>query len=61
MIRVLMLDLGNTLVRESDLSLFPHVLPALHAVEGFLTEDGHPLERAAIGGRTTYWCPACQS
>jgi formamidopyrimidine-DNA glycosylase len=23
--------------------------------------DGHPLERARIGGRTTYWCPACQT
>jgi formamidopyrimidine-DNA glycosylase len=23
--------------------------------------DGHPLERATIGGRTTYWCPVCQS
>jgi formamidopyrimidine-DNA glycosylase len=21
---------------------------------------GHPLERATIGGRTTYWCPNCQ-
>jgi hypothetical protein len=45
MIRVLMFDLGNTLVRESDLSLFPHVVPALRTIEGFLTEDGRPLER----------------
>jgi formamidopyrimidine-DNA glycosylase len=22
--------------------------------------DGHNLERATIGGRTTYWCPQCQ-
>ncbi len=22
--------------------------------------DGHRLERATVGGRTTYWCPACQ-
>jgi formamidopyrimidine-DNA glycosylase len=22
--------------------------------------DGHALERATIGGRTTYWCPECQ-
>ncbi len=22
--------------------------------------DGHSLERAKIGGRTTYWCPVCQ-
>ena len=21
---------------------------------------GTPLERATIGGRTTFWCPACQ-
>ena len=28
---------------------------------GACPRDGHPLERAAIGGRTTYWCPACQS
>lgn len=45
MIRVLMFDLGNTLVRESDLTLFPHVLPALQTMERFVTEDGRPLER----------------
>lgn len=28
--------------------------------EGACPRDGHPLERARIGGRTTYWCPACQ-
>lgn len=22
--------------------------------------DGHALQRATVGGRTTYWCPACQ-
>lgn len=22
--------------------------------------DGHALERATVGGRTTYWCPICQ-
>jgi formamidopyrimidine-DNA glycosylase len=22
--------------------------------------DGHALEKATIGGRTTFWCPACQ-
>jgi formamidopyrimidine-DNA glycosylase len=27
---------------------------------GVCPRDGHPLERATIGGRTTYWCPACQ-
>jgi len=28
--------------------------------EGACPRDGHPLARARIGGRTTYWCPACQ-
>jgi formamidopyrimidine-DNA glycosylase len=28
---------------------------------GTCPRDGHPLERARIGGRTTYWCPVCQS
>ena len=28
---------------------------------GACPRDGHaPLERATIGGRTTYWCPVCQ-
>jgi formamidopyrimidine-DNA glycosylase len=27
---------------------------------GACPRDGHGLERARIGGRTTYWCPACQ-
>jgi formamidopyrimidine-DNA glycosylase len=22
--------------------------------------DGHPLEHASVGGRTTWWCPECQ-
>jgi len=28
--------------------------------EGVCPRDGHPLERAKVGGRTTYWCPGCQ-
>jgi formamidopyrimidine-DNA glycosylase len=28
--------------------------------EGACPRDGHRLERDRIGGRTTYWCPACQ-
>jgi formamidopyrimidine-DNA glycosylase len=28
--------------------------------EGACPRDGHPLHRARIGGRTTYWCPVCQ-
>jgi formamidopyrimidine-DNA glycosylase len=27
---------------------------------GTCPRDGTPLERAPIGGRTTYWCPTCQ-
>jgi formamidopyrimidine-DNA glycosylase len=28
--------------------------------EGACPRDGHALMRGRIGGRTTYWCPACQ-
>jgi formamidopyrimidine-DNA glycosylase len=28
--------------------------------EGVCPRCRHPLERARIGGRTTYWCPVCQ-
>ena len=28
--------------------------------EGACPRCGHALERATVGGRTTYWCPACQ-
>ena len=28
---------------------------------GTCPRDGAPLERATIGGRTTYWCPVCQT
>jgi formamidopyrimidine-DNA glycosylase len=28
--------------------------------EGACPRDGHRLERDQVGGRTTYWCPACQ-
>jgi formamidopyrimidine-DNA glycosylase len=34
-------------------------IPARRA-EGSCPRDGHLLERTRIGGRTTYWCPACQ-
>jgi len=27
---------------------------------GNCPRDGHALERGVVGGRTTYWCPACQ-
>jgi formamidopyrimidine-DNA glycosylase len=29
--------------------------------EGVCPRDGHVLERATVGGRTTYWCPVCQT
>ncbi len=28
--------------------------------DGVCPRDGHLLERARVGGRTTYWCPECQ-
>jgi formamidopyrimidine-DNA glycosylase len=28
--------------------------------EGRCPRDGSPLNRATVGGRTTYWCPVCQ-
>ncbi len=28
--------------------------------DGSCPRDGHALNRATVGGRTTYWCPACQ-
>jgi formamidopyrimidine-DNA glycosylase len=28
--------------------------------EGVCPRDGTHLERAKVGGRTTYWCPVCQ-
>ena len=34
-------------------------IPAREAT-GACPRDGQPLERARLGGRTTYWCPACQ-
>ena len=34
-------------------------IPARKA--GVCPRDGEPLRRATVGGRTTYWCPACQS
>jgi formamidopyrimidine-DNA glycosylase len=29
--------------------------------DGACPRDGHHLERAKVGGRTTYWCPECQT
>jgi formamidopyrimidine-DNA glycosylase len=28
--------------------------------DGVCPRDGHALARGRVGGRTTYWCPACQ-
>jgi formamidopyrimidine-DNA glycosylase len=35
-------------------------LIAARRQEGVCPRDGHPLARAKVGGRTTYWCPECQ-
>jgi formamidopyrimidine-DNA glycosylase len=35
--------------------LIPHRVPG-----GTCPRCGTPLERATVGGRTTFWCPACQ-
>jgi formamidopyrimidine-DNA glycosylase len=37
-----------------------HLIPHRER-EGRCPRCGTPLERATIGGRTTFWCPACQS
>ena len=29
--------------------------------DGICPRDGHRLERDQVGGRTTYWCPVCQT
>jgi formamidopyrimidine-DNA glycosylase len=29
--------------------------------DGICPRDGHPLARDKVGGRTTFWCPACQA
>ena len=29
--------------------------------EGVCPRDGHALSRGRVGGRTTYWCPVCQT
>jgi len=33
---------------------------AVRARDGACPRCGHGLERATVGGRTTYWCPVCQ-
>ena len=38
----------------------PGAFIAARQHEGICPRDGHPLDRARIGGRTTYWCPECQ-
>jgi beta-phosphoglucomutase-like phosphatase (HAD superfamily) len=43
MVRILLYDLGNTLVRESDLTPFPHVRTALTAIGQLVTQVGEPL------------------
>jgi len=45
MIRALLFDLGNTLLREADRVLFPHVTDALQTISQLKDEGGVPLER----------------
>ncbi|MGI8863265.1 MAG: Fpg/Nei family DNA glycosylase [Solirubrobacteraceae bacterium] len=33
---------------------------AVRGPDGACPRDGHALQRATIGARTTYWCPECQ-
>ncbi|HEX3147746.1 MAG TPA: hypothetical protein VHR66_06655 [Gemmataceae bacterium] len=40
MIRIIMFDLGNTLIRESDRTPFPHVLSALGVLRNFVDDTG---------------------
>jgi beta-phosphoglucomutase-like phosphatase (HAD superfamily) len=48
MLRILMFDVGNTLIMEKDLSLFPHVLVALDALHEFTATDGRPLASCLV-------------
>jgi hypothetical protein len=48
MSRILMLDVGNTLIREADGTLFPHVLPALETIRAFTTPSGEVLGRCLV-------------
>jgi hypothetical protein len=45
MIRVVLFDLGNTLLRESTGTAFPHAHAALRTIGGFSTPAGAPLLR----------------
>jgi hypothetical protein len=51
MIKVVMLDLGDTLV-DADLHPFPHVREALTAIAGFLTADSKPLNTCLVSDFT---------
>jgi FMN phosphatase YigB (HAD superfamily) len=48
MIRVLMLDLGGTLIREDTLEPFPHVHEALQAIAALKTAAGEPLAMCLV-------------
>jgi hypothetical protein len=43
-----MFDVGNTLVRESDFHLFPHVIEALSAIDALKTESGEAPMRCLV-------------
>ncbi len=46
MLRLVLLDLGDTLVRGGE--LFPHVIPALEAIAQLETADGEPLVSSLV-------------
>jgi FMN phosphatase YigB (HAD superfamily) len=47
MIKVVMFDLGDTLIDAND-HPFPHVADALTAIAGFKTAEGNPLKSCLV-------------
>src|SRR5262249_19065641 len=59
MIRVVMFDLGGTLV-DNDRRPFPHITDALTAIVAFKTADGKPLRSCLVSDYTMPEPPATQ-
>src|SRR5262249_6650807 len=60
MIRVVMFDLGETLV-DNDRRPFPHITDALTAIAAFKTADGKPLHSCLVSDYTMPEPPATQA
>lgn len=60
MIRVVMFDLGGTLV-DNDRRPFPHITDALTAIASFKTADGKPLRSCLVSDYTMPEPPATQA